>query len=309
MKTRTLIPATLAGAATRILSTGVAGFLLAGCMLGQEDSTSAPRAKARFDFQAVTTAALAKAAAGDTVIAISDTTGIVFKVAEARLLVEKVKLVSGDDDSCEADEAPAALADTGDGDDGSGDTSGCDETEHMLRGPFVVDLLTGASTPAMGDLSVPAGTYHKVKIHLAHAQKEDLDSADPLMERTLYVKGTYAVPGQAEQPFTLALKFDEELEMEDLAGMRLDASTLNSILVSIRIDRWLSDMDVGECLAKPEVAASLAGGAAITEDSELGRCLDIEKTVKENFRASFEVEEDEDHDGKGGDSDDDKDGI
>lgn len=312
MKPLNLVPATLAGAAARIASMGVAGLLLAGCLLGQDGSKSAPSARARFDFQAIAPAALAKAAVGDSSLTISDSSGIAFRVTEARVLVEKVKLVSGDDDSCEGDERMAVLPDSGEDDDvgeGSEDTSGCDETESMLKGPFVVDLLTGTSTPAMGDLSIPAGTYRKVKIHLGHARKEDaiLDSTDSLMGRTLLVRGTYAAPGQVEKPFTLALKFDEELEMENLAGMRLDAATLNSILVSVRIDRWLSDMDVGGCLAKPEMAASLAGGAVISEDSELGRCLDVEKTVKEAFRGSFEVEEDEDHDGHGGDSEEDDD--
>lgn len=299
-----LITTTLAGAA-----------LLAGCIFNDGSETKA-QAKARFDIQAVSAlGALAKMTGADsTSLSMSDSSGLTFKVTEARAFIDKIKLVSGDDSCEDKKEVAAALGDSGNTHDTSDPVDGldsgdgdCGEGENELNGPFVVDLLTGATTPAMGDLVVAAGNYKKVKIHLDHSQKSDLivDTTDPLMGNTLYVKGTYSLPGQDEKPFTLMLKFNEEVEMETLAGMQLDAATLNTVLVSIKLDGWLKAMDVGGCLAKPEVAASLAGGLIFSEDTEIGRCLDIEKTVKENIRNSFEVEDDDDHDGKRGDSDDD----
>lgn len=293
-----------------LLTTTVAGAaLLAGCIFNDGSETKA-QAKARFDIQAVSAvSALAKMTGADTtVLSMTDSSGLTFKVTEARAFIDKIKLISGDDTCDDVLELEAAAGDSGDTDDGPDTGDGdCGEGENELKGPFVVDLLTGATLPAMGDLVVAAGTYKKVKIHLDHAQKSDnmVDSTDPLMGHTLYVKGTYSLPGQEEKPFTLMLKFNEEVEMETLAGMQLDAATLNTLLVSIRMDGWLKAMDVGGCLAKPEVAASIAGGLIFSEDTEIGRCLDIEKTVKENIRNSFEVEDDDDHDGKRGDSDDD----
>lgn len=287
-----------------LMTTTFAGAaLLAGCIFNDGSETKA-QAKARFDIQAVSAPnALAKMTGADTtVLSMTDSTGLTFTVTEARAFIGKIKLISGDDTCEDKVELAAAPTDSGKTDDGD-----CGKGENELNGPFVVDLLTGATLPAMGDLSVPAGIYKKVKIHLDHAQKSDnlVDSTDPLMGHTLYVKGTYSMPGQEEKPFTLMLKFNEEVEMETLAGMQLDAATLNTLLVSIKMDGWLKAMDVGGCLAKPEVAASLAGGLIFSEDTEIGRCLDIEKTVKENIRNSFEVEDDDDHDGKRGDSDDD----
>lgn len=294
-----------------LLTTTLAGAaLLAGCIFN-DGSESKAQARARFDIQAVSAlGALAKMTGSDSAtLSMSDSSGLTFKVTEARAFIDKIKL-KGEDDTCKDELKVAAAPDdsgkTKDDVSDPGDRD-CGESENELKGPFVVDLLTGATTPAMGDLVVSAGTYKKVKIHLDHAQKSDniVDSTDPLMGHTLYVKGTYSLPGQEEKPFTLLLKFNEEVEMETLAGMQLDAATLNTVLVSIKLDGWLKAMDVGGCLAKPEVASSLAGGLIFSEDTEIGRCLDIEKTVKENIRNSFEVEDDDDHDGKRGDPDDD----
>ena len=86
------------------------------------------------------------------------------------------------------------------------------------------------------------------------------------------------------------LKFNEEVEMQSLSGMRLDAETLSTLPVTLKVGDRLDRLDVGACLAQAEVAVSLAGGAVITESSPLGKCLDAEKVIKRNIRAAFAVE-------------------
>jgi hypothetical protein len=93
--------------------------------------------------------------------------------------------------------------------------------------------------------------------------------------------------------------------MEDLSGMELTTAALNTILVSVRMERWLSGLNVEACLAKQDGLASSSKEWAILEKNEFGRCLDIEKVVKKNIRESFEVEDDDDRDGKRGNGDDD----
>ena len=279
MKTLHSIPTTLAAAA-----------LVAGCVFNDADSEAG--AKVRFDVRA-TAAALAKTASPEPGLVVSDSLGLDFTVTEARAFIGKVKLIGRDcGDAPLSQEAPAESGegDAGGSESGDGD---CGDAGNVLTGPFMVDLLTGASTPAMGELEVPAGTYRKVKIHLDHAQAGDaiVDSADPLMGHTLYVKGTYMPPGgETPADFSLMLKFNEEVEMQSLAGMRLDAETLSSLLVTLKVGDWLAGSDVASCLGDPDVAGSLANGAVITESSPLGACLDAEKVIKRNIRASFAVE-------------------
>lgn len=307
MKTFNRIPLTLAG-----------GALLAGCLFQQEGDSESAMAKARLDIRASVTesAALAKTAADSAAgLTMVDAAGLTFHVTEARAFVDKIKLI-GLRDSCGSDDGKDSIPlsklghdSSGHGDDdpiGHGrhhdDSTGCDDHDRNAKvGPFVIDLVTGATTPAMDEFVVDAGSYRKVKFHLDHAQVSDsvLPAGDALLGHTLLVKGDYRLPGDtAGTPFTLALKFNEEVEMQALSDMVLDPNTLSTILVRLRMDGWLNSLGVATCLADAEVKASLAGGVTITEDSVLGKCLDVEKTVKRNIRASFRVGKDKR--GKGG---------
>lgn len=291
-----------------------ASALLAGCLVQNQDTArSDGKAAARFDIKAVAGAVpLAKTAGVAPVLAISDLSGLTFNILEARANIGRIKLESSEPDSC--DEVVAA-PDLADGDSLDTDKGDCDESELNLKGPFVVDLLTGASTPSLGNLSVPAGTYKKVKIRLepALAGGGALAADDALIGNTLHVKGTYTLSGLPEQNFSMLLKFDEDLEIEDKAGLKLDPSAMNAILISLKVGGWMAGLRVKDCLEKPEVMASLGGAIVLSEDSLLGKCLDVESTIKENIKKSFEVDEDEDGDGKDDDEvdgeDDGTDGV
>jgi hypothetical protein len=289
--------------------------LIAGCALQEtEDGEAAGgRASARFHFRAVSESqAAAKITASTPSLSLLDAAGLRFTVEEARAHIGRIKL-EAEDDSCESrpeeTDDDTSRPDGDPGEDDSTDTAGgsgdCGESELEMRGSFVVDLLAGASTPAISPLAVPAANYKKLKIRLEPARSGNVQDGDPLKGNTLVVKGTYVLAGLSPRPFTLALRFDEDLELEDEDGLKMDPDRVEDILVSLKVDNWLSGLRVQDCLDKAEIAAELSTGVlTISEDSKIGSCLDAEGIIKENIKRSFEVEDDhDDHDDHDGDDD------
>jgi hypothetical protein len=250
-----------------------AGVLLTGCLFqGQDTADSSQKASAQFQIQA-------RSSGGGAFL--SDLAGNQFTVTEARAYVTRVEVKS---------------------------TRGGDSSDELsLRGHFAVNLLTGASTPDMGTLVIPAGTYREIEIKLSKAKPEDgvLAAGDELLGHSLMVKGTFGMAGAAPKPFSLVLDMDEKIEIENDSGIKLDASSLQTVLVSLNTREWLKDLDLEGC------ATADSNGIVA-----LGECIDAGK-VEDNVKHSCEVERREggrhgddgmdttrdDHSGRDGDSD------
>lgn len=296
-------------------TTLVVGALISGlctaCLFQTPESgkgDSADKAMARFQMRiAPQPTGLAKSTMEVDLFSMSDLSGLKFTVKEARINVKKIKLETGEFEGAGCSPAIAAS------DEPEGDASGSDldcpeEEELTLRGPFVVDLLTGLSQPSLDTLSVPARAYKEVEIKLDDARDEDgiAENQDDLIGNTLLVKGTFGLPGQVERPFVMALNFDAEIEIESAGGLALDAAGLSNILISLKLEQWLANLDLQGCLLKPDMEQGPGREIMLSEESSLGKCLDIESTVKENIKRSFEVEEDDDGDGREDHEEDDK---
>ena len=283
-----------------------AGTLFTACLFQSPDTAGTGVAKAQAKFQikaAPQVAKLAKAAAGTLPFTMSDLSGFRFTIQDARINVKKIKLESAEEES--GSKACGLLKSSSEGggnDSGKTGEQECPEDNELtLKGPYVVDLLTGASYPSLDTLSVPVRIYEKIKMKFDYAKKGSavLDSTDPLIGNTLLVRGTYGVPGMPEQPFSLSLKFDEEMEIASAAGMQLNATSLSNIVISLKMDQWLTNLNIKGCLDQTDVMQSLTGGATVfSEESPLGKCLDIGKTIKENITKSFDVGEEDEKDGE-----------
>lgn len=256
MKTNYTLPLTLASAA-----------LFSACLFEGKDES---KASARFEFNASASTALAKSsAAGDLVI--GDTTGIRITLNEALLNIKKIHLgEDSDDDTCGKDSAKEDCVDKSD--------------KSVKEGPFIVNLLTGATTPEIGTMTFPAGTYNRVKIHIHQPDGKDIG---PMNDQTFLAKGTYSNKGGVEKPFTLSLKFNEVIHIRSAAGMILDGDAVHTILVGLNAGVWLSNLDLKGCLSTLDVTAG--GAMVISEDSQFGKCLDAEHVLKGNFRGSFKI--------------------
>lgn len=182
------------------------------------------------------------------------------------------------------------------------------EAEIRLTGPFIFDLLAGTSTPEIGAFSVPSGLIHEIEVEVDDVEEETaLPAGVPaeLSGNTLIAVGTLTLSG-TPTPFSLRLKFSEEMEFEDLSGLELsETAALNQILVNFNIASWLSGVDLAACIAEGDVT-TVDGTIVIDENSNSGDCSDIENTIKDNIEASGLLDEEDDSDDE--DEDDAEDG-
>lgn len=289
--------------ATLLGLTAATASLFTACLFSGE-TKEASRASVRMEIKAsasVTGVSLAKASG----LILGDTAGVHLDLSDAKLVVSRIKLESETGEgSC--DSSGTALKKEGE----PGDVSGreaeneikteteteienekereCeDRNELALKGPFVIDLLTGTSSPDLGTLSVPAGVYDRVKIELHHGQNDST-----LEGRTLVAHGALILADGSSRPFSLSLTLDENLRIKTPAGLALDAGSFNTVAVKLLAGDWLMGLDVGACLGSIDPAAD---SIEITEDSPVGKCLDAEHRIKDNFRSSFHADEKDEH--------------
>lgn len=260
---------------TITLSISLIASMLSGCLF--QSPSGEDKAEVGFEVRAQAEASpLAKAADALMPLVMQDASGLIFKIEEARINVKKFKLETKDDTCDSADSA---------------DPKCIEKDKLSLQGTFVVDLLTGASNPPQGTVFMPAGVYTKIKIKLEEAKKDDgiLPANDELIGHTILVKGKFGMAGSPEQPFVLALKMNEDLYIKS-SGLTLDAGALNRILISLNTKIWLEGMNVTDCIGKVKITTGPKGELIITEDSDLGKCLDLENTLKVKIKFSFKAE-------------------
>lgn len=253
------------------------GILLSGCLFQGKDESMA---SARFEIKTAASSALAKgSAAGDLVL--GDSTGVRITLNEALLNIKKIHL--GEDSK--EDTCGDGLPKLGDSTKSKDDEDCVDKSDKTFKGgPYIVNLLTGVSTPDIGTIAVPAGSYNRVKIHIHQPDGKD---AGLMQDQTFLAKGTYSNMGGVEMPFTLSLKFNEVIHIRSTAGMDLDAEALNTILVGLNAGTWLANLNLKGCLSTLDMSAG--GAIVVTEDSPFGKCLDAEHVLKDNFRGSFKI--------------------
>ena len=251
--------------------------LFSPCLFQSKDENMA---SARLEFKGSATAALAKSSVGPGLV-IGDTTGLRITLNEALVHIKKIRLgADSDDDTCDSGGLPK------DGDSSKSSGKDCDdESDHSVKsGPFIVDLISGAVTPDIGTISIPAGTYNRVKIHIHHAEGKD-NGATSLAGQTLVAKGTYSIKGGEEMPITLSLRFNEVIQIRSAAGMELNADMVHTMLMGINLGQWMNNLNFQGCLSN----LSAGGAIILNEDSAFGKCLDAEHVLKNNIRASFKV--------------------
>lgn len=161
----------------------------------------------------------------------------------------------------------------------------CDPSGLRVQGPFVVDLLTGATTPSLADLSVPAGLYDRVDIRFDD-DKGSVPSSDPLSEHTLLAEGTFDA-GKGPQAFRLRLKFNEDARFERPGGFELTEDAPEEVLLWLDVAGWFQTLPLTECVAEGRFDEQ--GGTLLFEDSG-GGCSDIENTLKKAIKESGQID-------------------
>ncbi|HET6344010.1 MAG TPA: hypothetical protein VFH51_03710 [Myxococcota bacterium] len=218
----------------------------------------------------------------------ADAGGGVFTLTSAKAYIRDVRLYLPHEKSC--DGVPQTAEAVGPRSDADGQVAGltCDGNHTIhIRGPFLVDLLSGQAPEGLTSVVLPATTYRRVDVRLDKAEPADgvVAATDPLAGNTLQASGTYAYNG-ASTPFSLSLRFNEDARFEDPNGMSLAAGLASTVMLHLDVNAWFSNLPVAECQGKGDLTTD--NGTLIIADGH-GSCSNIENSLKDAIEASAKL--------------------
>jgi hypothetical protein len=186
--------------------------------------------------------------------------------------------------------------DDGTPDQGSGDAPGTPGAEDsgtgaprdrhertiLIRGPFVVDLLAGVSTPSLSRVRVPAVAYTRIDVRIDDGELGEgvLRSGDELIDRSLVVWADFVYMGTPVE-LRLSLKFNEDVRFEAPRGVPAGPE----LRLELEVDRWLSGIRLADCLDGGDLVVE-DGVLLVDDDSARGECSDLEGDIKDNVKNS-----------------------
>jgi hypothetical protein len=188
--------------------------------------------------------------------------------------------------------------------------AGLEQDEIQYEGPFVTDLLTNETVPSLESIRLPAGRYHEISMKLDKLEKEEInsiDEADPILERSIYIAGTYT--GQlgggfvSEAPFSLSFEFDEEFKLrktgEQVESFVLEQGQTNPVIIAFRLNQWfrLQNPETNENNLDFRDLELVDGALHLTKDSS-GSNREIFEIIKEDIKNSADYGKDENGNGE-----------
>jgi hypothetical protein len=166
---------------------------------------------------------------------------------------------------------------------GSDDSEGSDDDDKIrVSGPFVIDLMTGASTPDLSGVRVPALTYRRIDFRFDDGDPRDgvIAQDHPLNDRTWVSQMTFTHDGE-EVTVDIALRFNEDFRVEQPAGIELRGG--DELLVLFDPQGWLEGISFGRCIDDGDVDVQ-DGRLVIDDDSD--DCGELEGILKRNLKTS-----------------------
>jgi hypothetical protein len=160
----------------------------------------------------------------------------------------------------------------------------------VVAGPIVVDLMTGATTPDLSGLVIPAGTYKRIDFRLEEAKAGELAATEPLIGYSLKASAHFTGTAQAGKKLELALKFSEDARFETATGVVVPEG--GKLLAMLQPTKWLAGLPLGTCLQKGEV--TVEGDTVRIDDKAKGDCSGAESLVKNNIKNSGDLRKQED---------------
>ncbi|MCB0221412.1 MAG: hypothetical protein KDH09_17070 [Chrysiogenetes bacterium] len=246
-------------------------------------------------------AATASAKATDPVpagLAMADQDGTVFVMDTARASVKDVEIELPEGMECEDSE-----------DDIASELLTCESVDDSfaIKGPFVLDLIAGTSTPDISAVGLPSGTYSHVAVKFEEAEVEDglVPAEDPLAGHTIYLSGTFKFDpndaGETEKTFEMLLKFSEEAEFANVAGATIDSLAADDLILSLDVASWFSALPITSCITNGDL--QVVDNHLMISDAT-GDCQNLEDTLKEAIKGSAELDDDHHDEGSDDGSDD-----
>lgn len=268
----------------RDVSALCAGLICAALMACTEEKVAGgtgignPGGTAEFAVLATSSAPLAKISAGapriaggtvrnpDSSFSVPDAGGTVFTIRKAFVNIDGVRIRLPDGETCE--HASGVVCESGD---------------IRLPGPFISDLMTGVATPAIDSFTVPAGNYMRVELRL-EAMLPGAPTPEPALEgHSMFIAGNFDYAGKADRIFSIALDFNEATPIESGTGMTVQDSGVTRMLVLLKVDDWLANTNITQCLNDKTLALDSAGNLAIDKDHT---CGNIDQMLRDGIRGS-----------------------
>ncbi len=180
---------------------------------------------------------------------------------------------------------------------------GAVKTEYkiIVEGPFTFDLLTGSSTPSLADVAIPSGVYREIEFRF--------DAVCGLGEETtLTLDGSIKDTSNVDHPFSMALEYDDDLEIESPTDVQVLEGQANGIFANLILNQWFANVDLAGCIEDGDLVANGGGVVVINKDvNATGACEEVYDDILDGIKDALEFE-DSDHDDDGiDDSQDDAD--
>lgn len=188
-----------------------------------------------------------------------DREGLELPITRATAVVESIELVLPEGESCGEQSLLVEGQSIVCGED--------DEASLEVKGPWLVDLLTGAFEPPLDDLLLPEGAYEQIRLHMLG--KEGAPS--------LAIGGVIELEG-GERDFELLVNQAIPARFSSEDGIVLNDEVIG-LSLDLAVESWFATLDLGGCLeagAVPEVDGMLQ-----LAEADKRVCGDIVKTVRE----------------------------
>lgn len=159
------------------------------------------------------------------------------------------------------------------------------DSSYKITGPFVVDLLSGVTTPEISSTEIPLGAYKRIDVRIDDSDEDFtmISSNDSLYEYSLYAKGMYE-----EREFIMKLKFNEDVRFDFAAPLSVLDIARNDFVLTLTVSEWFSLLDLTECIAAQEKMDIVT----VVDDEEW--CSDIEGDLKETIKNLYDFSSDSD---------------
>lgn len=205
--------------------------------------------------------------------------GLTFTLREAYVHLRDIRL-----DLPKGSDCGAALASVS-GAECKSSTSGDDSKTLVVAGPLVVNLMTGATTPDISGLRIPAGTYKRIDFRLTDAGAGVTPAA--LVGSAFHLQADFTHEG-APAVLDVRLDFEEDARFESPTGVEVGNGDKDSLLVLMKPQVWLQGLPVGSCLQKGNV--TVEAGVLRLDEKAGGDCSEAEGLIKDAIKRSGDLD-------------------
>ncbi|MBN1206483.1 MAG: hypothetical protein JXB05_16470 [Myxococcaceae bacterium] len=203
--------------------------------------------------------------------------GTKFTLTQARIHLRDIRLDLPQGTKCADVRGLMTGAECKGGDTGSGSGT------LVVSGPIVADLMTGATTPDLSGLVLPAGAYKRIDFRLEEAHADELPAGEPLIGYSMKVSADFSE--QAGKKLELALKFSEDARFESATGVEVPEG--GTLIAMLQPSKWLAELPLSSCIQKGDVA--FEGDTLLIDERAKGECSGAEDLVKRNIKTSGDL--------------------